>query len=76
MNSDIYEVICCPEDDEYRVSSDICDKFCVERFYKINLKSSTHTDLKEKTTISTSQKNESKSHKYPPKGRGSSRMLF
>ena len=34
MDSDIYEVIYCPEDDEYRVYCEICDKN--------HLKSQTH----------------------------------
>ena len=29
----------CPEDDEYRVYCNICDKICIERFYKNHLKS-------------------------------------
>ena len=28
-----YEVIYCPEDDEYRVYCDVCDKLCIERYY-------------------------------------------
>ena len=34
MDSDnnIYEVIYCPEDDEYRAYCDICDNLCIERF--------------------------------------------
>ena len=42
MDSDNYEVIYCPEDDEYRVYCDVCDKLCIERFYKNQLKSQTH----------------------------------
>ena len=37
-----YELIYDPEEDEYRVYSDICDKLCIERFYKKDLKSQTH----------------------------------
>ena len=37
-----YEVTYCPEDDEYRVYCDVCDKLCMERFYKNHLKSQTH----------------------------------
>ena len=37
-----YEVIYRPEDDEFRVYCNICDKFCIERYYKIDLKSGTH----------------------------------
>ena len=33
MNSDNQQVIYC-EDGEYRVYWEICDKLCIERFYK------------------------------------------
>ena len=39
-----YANIYCPEDDEYRVCCDICDKLCIERFYENHLKSETHTN--------------------------------
>ena len=39
---DSYQVIYCPEDDEYRVYCEICDKRCIERFYKNHLESGTH----------------------------------
>ena len=39
-----YAVIYCPEHDEYRVYCKICDTLCIERFYKISLKSGTHID--------------------------------
>ena len=39
-----YEVIYCPEFDEYRVYCDICDKLCKERFYRNHLRSQTHTN--------------------------------
>ena len=42
MDSENYEVIYCPEDDEYRVYCDVCDKLCIQRFYKNHLKSQTH----------------------------------
>ena len=42
MNSENQEVLYCPEDDEYRVYCDVCDKLCIERFYKNHLKSQTH----------------------------------
>ena len=43
MDSDNnYEVIYCGDDNEYRVYCDICDKLCIERFYKNHLKSGTH----------------------------------
>ena len=44
MDSDNYEVIYCPEDDEYRVFCDVCDNLCIERFYENHLKSQTHTN--------------------------------
>ena len=34
MNSENQEVIYCADDDEYRVYCEICDKLCIERFYK------------------------------------------
>ena len=43
MNCDNQQVIYC-EDAEYRVYCSICDKFCIERFYKNLLKSQTHID--------------------------------
>ena len=48
MDSDNYEVIYCPEDDENKVNCDICDNFCIDRFYKSHLKSQTHTNYKYK----------------------------
>ena len=36
------EVIYCPEDDKYRVYYEVCDKLCIERYYKNHLKSGTH----------------------------------
>ena len=44
MDGDIYEVIYCPEVDEYRVYCDNCDILCIERFQKNQLKSQTHTN--------------------------------
>ena len=44
MDSDIYEVIYCPKDGEYRVYCNICDNLCIERCYKNHLKSQTHTN--------------------------------
>ena len=41
MNSDNQQVIYC-EDGEYRVYCKICDKLCIERFYKNHLKSQIH----------------------------------
>ena len=41
-DSDSYEVIYRPEDDEYRVYCNICNKLCIERFYKNHSKSGTH----------------------------------
>ena len=42
MISENLEVIYCPGDDEYRIYCDICDKLCIERFYRNHLKSQTH----------------------------------
>ena len=36
------EPIYCVEDDNYRVYCDICDKFCIDRYYQNHLKSQTH----------------------------------
>ena len=44
MESENLEAIYCEDDGELRVHCDICDKLCIERFYKNNLKSQTHTD--------------------------------
>ena len=42
MDSDkYYEVIFCA-DDEYRVFCEVCDKLCIESYYKNHLKSGTH----------------------------------
>ena len=48
MDSENYEVIYCPEDDEYRVYCDICDKLYIERYYKKHLKSQTHININRK----------------------------
>ena len=40
--TDNYEVIYCADDDEYRIYCDICDKLCIERFFKSQLKTRTH----------------------------------
>ena len=45
MDSENYGVIYCREDDEYRVYCDICDKLCIQRFYKNNFKSKTYNFL-------------------------------
>ena len=39
-----YNVIYCPDDNEYRVYCHICDKLCLDRFYKNHLKSQTHAN--------------------------------
>ena len=44
MDSDILEVFYCENDGEYRVYCNVCDKLCIERFYRNHLKSQTHTD--------------------------------
>ena len=45
MDSDIYEVIYCLEDDEFRVHCEICDEICIERYFKNHLKSQTQTNI-------------------------------
>ena len=42
--SDNYEVIYCPDDDKFRAYREICDKLCIEKFYKNHLKSGTHAN--------------------------------
>ena len=42
--NDIYEVNYCADADEYRIYWEICDKLCIERYYKNHLKSGTHTN--------------------------------
>ena len=44
MNIDNKQVIFCPEDNEYRVYCDVCDRLCIERYYKNHLQSQTHTN--------------------------------
>ena len=36
------KAVFCEDDGEGRVYCDICDKLCIERFYKKHLNSSTH----------------------------------
>ena len=45
MDGGRYEVIYCPEDDEYRVYCNVCDKINIERFYKNHLKSGIHINI-------------------------------
>ena len=45
MDGEIQEVIYCADDDEYRVSCDICDELCIERFFENHLKSQTHNKI-------------------------------
>ena len=42
MNNDNQEIIYCADDNEFRVYCEICDKLCIERYYKNHLKSITH----------------------------------
>ena len=42
MDSENQEFIYCSEDGEYRIYCEICDKLCIERYYKNHLKSITH----------------------------------
>ena len=42
MDSENYEVIYCPEANEYRVHCEVCDKLCIQRFFENHLKSQTH----------------------------------
>ena len=40
--SDKFEITFYAGDDEYRVYCEICDKLCIERYYKNHLKSGTY----------------------------------
>ena len=42
--NNIFEVIYCHEDDEYRVYCPTCENLCKERFYRKHLKPQTHTN--------------------------------
>ena len=42
-------VIYCEDDQEYRVYCHVCDKLCIETFYKNHLKSQTHINNSNKT---------------------------
>ena len=44
MNSDNYEVIYWADDDEYINYCSVCEKLCMERYYKNHLKSGTHSN--------------------------------
>ena len=48
MESDNQDVFYSEDDGEYRIYCNICDKLCIERFYKNHLKSQTHTTIKNK----------------------------
>ena len=54
VEEDIYEnAILCEKDGEYRIYCDVCDNFCIVRYYKNHLKSRTHMiDINKKKTIS------------------------
>ena len=45
MDNDNQLFINCEDDGEYRVSCDVCDNLCIERFYENHLKSQTHTNI-------------------------------
>ena len=40
-----FNVIYCADDKEYRVDCHICDKLCIDRFYKNHLKPQSHTNV-------------------------------
>ena len=42
MNSENYEIIYCDDDGEYRIYCSVCDKLCIERYFKNHLKPQTH----------------------------------
>ena len=41
MDSDIQDIKYCEDDGKYRTYCNICEKLCIERFYKNHLKSVT-----------------------------------
>ena len=45
MDIEKQEVIFCEDNDKNRVICEICDKLCIERYYKNHLKSGTHTKV-------------------------------
>ena len=51
MDTENQEVRYCADDDEYRVYCEICDNLCIERFYKLHLKSGTHLNIIHKKII-------------------------
>ena len=42
MDNENHLIAYCPEDNEYKVYCDVCDNFCIDRFYKNHLKSKSH----------------------------------
>ena len=44
MHIENQEFIYCEDDGEYGIYCSVCDKLCIERFYKNQLKSQTHTN--------------------------------
>ena len=44
MDIENQEVFYCANDDKYRVYCELCDKLCIDRYYKNHLKSQTHTN--------------------------------
>ena len=51
MDSDNQEAIYCEDDGENRIYCNICDKLCIERFYKDHLKSQIHNNIIVEKTI-------------------------
>ena len=45
MDLEKKEAIYCEDDGEYSIFCDICDKLCIERYYKNHLKSQTRTNI-------------------------------
>ena len=45
MDIENQEVSFCADDGEYRVYCDICNKLCIEIYYKNHLKSQLHTNI-------------------------------
>ena len=55
MHSENYEVINCEDDGEYRVYCDVCDNYCIERFYKNHLKPGTHINNIHKKNVNSNK---------------------
>ena len=51
MDSENQKVNYCADNKLFKVYCDVCDKLCIERYYKNHLESSTHTNNSYKRQI-------------------------